>query len=179
MDASEVWKSVCGYEGRYEVSNFGNICRSERPSIKRQAIFQQAHSKGYWVVRLYDGKKYKSFYTHRLVAEAFIENPNGFPQINHIDGNKRNNHVDNLEWVTNKKNSEHAIRTGLSKVTKRCICLSDGKKFFSCADAARFYGIHPVCVSEACDGRKKSAHGKIFAFCSNNEYEQEAQNDQN
>lgn len=189
MTATEIWMPVHGYEDRYQVSNLGDLRSVGRTvdieygtsKFKREIsgvkIFQQKHNKGYLVVRLYDGKKYKSHYVHRLVAEAFVNNDNHLPQINHKDGNKSNNHCENLEWCTNKQNSDHAIMTGLNKVTKRCVCLSDGKRYFSCAAAARHYGLAPICVSEVCDGRKKTTHGMKFEFLSNEQYEQEATHD--
>lgn len=109
----EVWKDVVGYEGRYVVSNLGNVkslfyCGHSGEHV----LTLTKHHTGYYVVSLGSSPK-KQARVHVLVATAFIENPKNKPFVNHIDGNKRNNSVDNLEWVTSKENVQHAIRTGL------------------------------------------------------------------
>ena len=112
----EIWKAIKDYEGKYEVSNLGRVKSLERTSrlnrkIKERILAPREHTGGYLRVQL----SRKDFYIHRLVAEAFIPNPENKSQVNHIDGNKRNNHVDNLEWNTPLENNLHAIRTGLNK----------------------------------------------------------------
>ena len=112
---SEIYKPIIGYEEYYEISNFGNVKRLDRiiPHInnsKRQFKERLLKSR-------YSGRKYltvtlcldrcKHFKIHRLVAIHFIPNPNNLPQVNHKDGNKLNNHVDNLEWVSNRENKNH------------------------------------------------------------------------
>lgn len=106
----EIWRDIDGYEGLYQVSNFGRVksfqkgtVRILKPAINRKWLF---------VVLCKNGGK-KIFKVHRLVAMAFIPNPDGKPQVNHIDGNPQNNHVDNLEWCTPSENMQHALRTGL------------------------------------------------------------------
>jgi len=100
----EVWKPVNGLEDKYEISNYGNV-RNKYGHI----FTPKKANNGY----LRSSVGMKRDYTHRLVAEHFVDNPHGLPEVNHIDGNKKNNFYQNLEWVTRKQNCEHAARTGL------------------------------------------------------------------
>ena len=93
----------------YSISSEGRVRNDETNKMKSM----DATSDGYHKVDLYSNGKRTSVRVHRLVAEAFIPNPNKLPQINHIDGNKENNNVKNLEWVNNSQNMIHAYRTGL------------------------------------------------------------------
>lgn len=109
----ENWKVIPGTNGRIEVSDEGKV-RSLLSGTPR-VLKTQIDSKGYHRLRVtIDGDKH-SYKIHREVAKAFIPNPNNFPQVNHKDGNKNNNSVLNLEWVTNKDNAYHAIENGLWK----------------------------------------------------------------
>jgi len=122
----ETWIPIVGYEGLYEVSNKGRVrsldtvqTRSNGKCICRFKIkgripkpFRTGKNDGYDTVQL-SGRENRK--VHRLVAEAFLDNPLGLPEVNHIDGNKRNNAVENLEWVTGQENVEHAVRMGLMK----------------------------------------------------------------
>lgn len=115
----EVWKDIENYEGLYQISNFGNV-----KSLTRQVYTSNPKFTGYRVLReklLRPGKtkdgyssvvlrkdgKGKSYYVHRLVAEAFLQNPHNLPEINHKDENKENNHVNNLEWCTHIYNGNY------------------------------------------------------------------------
>lgn len=105
----EIWKDIEGYEGLYQVSNFGRIKSLihydvENGYKKKEHIINEWINRGYMSVSLSKNKKHKNFYIHRLVAIAFIENKNNKPFINHIDYNPLNNHVNNLEWCTQKEN---------------------------------------------------------------------------
>ena len=100
----EVWQPVRGYEGRYEVSDTGQV---RGPRGPRKPIF---HTNGYVRVGLCHSGTNKWFYIHRLVATHFIPNPKQCPQVNHKDGNKTNNAVTNLEWCTASENAIHAVR---------------------------------------------------------------------
>lgn len=114
----EEWASVEGYEGIYEVSNRGRVRRIKGwRGRKATGDIKKAVAKGYEQVTLYKNGHSTRFKVHRLVAQSFIPNPCNKQQVNHIDGDKRNNVVSNLEWVTQSENMTHAKRTGLSPIT--------------------------------------------------------------
>lgn len=97
----EIWKDIEGFEGKYQVSSWGRI-RSVNGILKTYE-----NKKGYLKIGLYKNGKYHKRRINRLVAQAFIPNPYDLPQVNHMDGNKRNNSVTNLEWVTDSANKKH------------------------------------------------------------------------
>ena len=113
----EQWKDIDGYNGKYQVSNFGEV-RSFSPWSKGRTL-KGGKTKGNpqpyrWVALVGKGRSdIKTFYIHKLVAKAFLPNPNNYDEVNHKDGNTLNNHVDNLEWCTHKQNMEHASKTGV------------------------------------------------------------------
>jgi len=104
----EHWKSIKGFE-KYEVSNHGRIKNVKRGTIRKARL----NWNGYFDLRLYSEKSERSFLVHRLVAIAFIPNPHLKNQVNHIDSNKQNNNVENLEWVTEQENTAHAVKNNL------------------------------------------------------------------
>ena len=112
---NEIWKPIKGYEGLYEVSNFGNVRSLKRNTTEGKVLKQGWHTRGYSNVSLSKGNNHKTRSIHRLVAETFIPNPNNLPEVNHKDGNKKNNCVENLEWVTRIENVLHSMETGLKK----------------------------------------------------------------
>lgn len=99
----ELAREIPGYE-QYLVTTWGRVYNTET----KQFLKPYLHHKGYLRVDLYKGNERRHFKVHRLVAAAFIPNPEGKPQVNHIDGNKQNNSITNLEWVTNKENCDKA-----------------------------------------------------------------------
>lgn len=110
----EIWKDVFGYEDLFQVSNFGNL-KSKRTN---KILKQHKRKNGYMTVSTRIGGrngKCLCFKVHRLVAQTFINNPENKPYVNHIDGQKDNNYVDNLEWVTPKENTDHAIMIELMR----------------------------------------------------------------
>lgn len=101
----EIWKKITGYKKTYEVSNFGRI-----KNIKKNIILKpQINNHGYCMIALYKNKKFKNYRVHRLVAQAFIPNYDKKPVIDHIDGNKQNNHFKNLRWCTREENNNNPI----------------------------------------------------------------------
>lgn len=119
----EIWKDIPGYEGLYQVSNLGRVKRleykRENNLIKTMSTFKEhilkpaKQTSGYMYIVLCKNNKTKGFRVHRLVAEAFISNPYNLPQVNHIDANKSNNNVNNLEWCSRSENMQHAYSHNL------------------------------------------------------------------
>ena len=116
-----IWRPVLGFEGYYEISNTGivrsvnRIVSGKNGSVRHipgVIMTQQTNHKGYKCVILHKYGEHYTKFIHRLVAEAFIDNPFKLPQVNHIDTDKTNNHVENLEWITNEDNHKHAIAHG-------------------------------------------------------------------
>jgi DNA-binding NarL/FixJ family response regulator len=112
------WRPVIGFENLYEVSNTGLLLRvasRNAAGLKRNPSIRNASKRddGYWVVVLCDGEKRHTRYLHRLVAEAWVSNPENKPQVNHRDCDKSNNNANNLEWCTTKENQRHASANGL------------------------------------------------------------------
>lgn len=122
----EAWLPIPGFNGRYEVSSWGRVRSYANGRWGNTDWFRILEPKkstaGYPMVSLYyahNGGKASYKMVHRLVAEVFLPNPDGLPVVNHIDGNKTNNVVWNLEWVTSSENSSHAVRIGLSKASQK------------------------------------------------------------
>ena len=106
----EIWEDILGYEGLYQISNLGNVRSLKYWGGKRIHAMSPIQMKnGYWVIRLYKDKGTKGFLIHRLVAQAFIPNPDNLEMVNHKDENKSNNCVDNLEWCTRSYNQIYSM----------------------------------------------------------------------
>lgn len=99
----EVWKDIVGFEGYYQVSNYGNIRNAKTLKLRKLQLWDGR----YYGISLIKNYKRYAFRVHRLVAEAFIPNPNNLPEVNHKDENKLNNHVDNLEWCDHVYNNTY------------------------------------------------------------------------
>lgn len=123
--SEEIWKDIAGYEGYYQVSTYGRVRSLDRMVNKwdgkrlscGRILSLATNLKGYQFIYLCKDGKQKMFTIHRLVATAFIPNPNGYPHVNHIDENKMNNRVENLEWCTARYNNTYGNR--IDKVKKK------------------------------------------------------------
>lgn len=122
----EVWKDIPGTNGEYKISNYGKVKTSKTGRILSPAIDMC----GYERVCLFKMDRRRRYKVHRLVAITFIPNPDNKEQVNHKDGNKRNNNIDNLEWVTNEENMHHSRENGLHDGHKR-FCESRKKRIIA------------------------------------------------
>ena len=171
----EYWRPVVGYEGLYMVSNFGRVKSLNYRQTGKEAILKTGR-KGrcdkfghrYSSVSLSKNGKVKDKLVHRLVAEAFIPNPNNLPEVNHKDEDKTNNCVDNLEWCTGKYNCNYGTR---NEGTRRGVeqCSLDGKLIKvwpSISEVFSQLGYSTSHISECCQGKRIAAYGFIWRYAS-------------
>ena len=185
----EIWKPVVGYEGLYEVSNLGrvkslpklhkmDIRKNYKGYMTKEKILKNIlNNKGYFTLSLVKDFRKTHKQVPRLVAQAFIPNPDNLPQVNHKDGNKTNNKVDNLEWCTPTHNIKEAWRLGLCKPTtpmkglKNELCPNSIKinqydlngnfiKEWSCSyEAVRELGLHSNHIIDCCKHKRNKCGG--------------------
>lgn len=148
-------KYIDGYEGLFTISPQGIVWNVKR----NKPVAQFLTHNGYLCVNLYkDGKK-KNYRVHRLVAMAYLPNPEGKPEIDHLDRNRKNNDVSNLTWVTSAENKANADCKG-RKISRTPIrCVETGEVFKSMVQAAEACGIHRYGINSVLLGRQKTAGG--------------------
>lgn len=171
----EIWKDIGGFEGLYQASNLGRVksfdTKDKLDRIRKGRVLKPRRNKtGYLQVTLCKNGKHKTHYIHRLVAEAFIPNPENKPQVNHIDEDKTNNMVSNLEWSTSKENSNYGTRNERVSKTKNipiiAINLKTGEStdFGSGKECAIQLGLDPSSITKVIKGRYKQTRGYTFKY---------------
>lgn len=176
----EIWKDIPEFTGHYQVSNLGRVKSLSRFCVDRHrtgALIKPDKNANYHRVTLSKDRKPKRFSIHRLVAICFIPNPNNKPQVNHINGIKTDNRLDNLEWCTASENINHAISTGLyippsgakNKQSKpvAMIDVNTGKVlnvFHSAVVAQKLTGVYRTGIRNCCTGRKSHAGGYKWEY---------------
>ena len=174
----EVWRDVRGYEGLYQVSTFGRVRSLDRTihgvrygqawssTRKGREMCPNTDKDGYKTIKLCSEGRVSRWRVHRLVALAFIPNPEDKPQINHINGHKADNRVENLEWATNSENTLHkfkVLKCRASRV-KETVCLDTMKVYPTATAAARECGVDISHVVACCRGRRSHAGGYRFQY---------------
>lgn len=184
----EEWKDIKDYEGLYQISNLGRIKslkrykknHSKTQMIEEKILLPHSTRTGYICVCLCKDAKPKQKTIHRLVAEAFIPNPENKEEVNHIDGDKTNNRVENLEWCTRCENIQHSFKNGfhklsserIEKLMKSCIKKVNQyskqgefiKTWESIAQAGRELNINHASISACCKGKLKTSGKYIWEY---------------
>lgn len=172
----EEWRKVHSFPN-YSISDEGRLRNDDTNHIRKN----KTDKYGYEYVNLKQGGRTHSKFIHRLVAEEFIDNPDRKPQVNHKDGNKKNNRVDNLEYVTASENMQHAYRTGLNKYTfrqpmlghknphpgygkKPVRCVDTGEEFESLTKCANEMDLNVKHIGDVIHGRRRTHKGHKFEF---------------
>lgn len=168
----EQWKDIKGYEGRYQISSLGRV--KSLPKKKGNGEGYMTDTKimkpsvnhyGYCIVNLCEKCTCTFKQVHRLVAEAFIPNPNNKAQVNHINGNKSDNRVENLEWCTNGENQVHRHKVLKQKsYGKPIVCVENSREYTSAFVAGKQENIDASTITACCRGRRKTAGGYHWKY---------------
>lgn len=189
-NVTEEWRPIVGYKERYQISSFGRVKSNARTArirgnslrpVRERIMTLQKTKLGYWFLRLNNGQKMVNCVVHRLVAKAFLPNPNNLPIVNHLDCDKANSHVDNLEWCTYSQNTIHSLSSGNHKsiaqlveerglkgarAKKVSVHTLDGKllaQYDSATKAAVSIGVNQQAISAACI-KQQPCKGLMFSY---------------
>lgn len=162
----EIWKDIKGYEGLYKVSNLGRV-----KNIKFNRFIKPFSAGiGYLQVDLSRGNNRRKVLVHRLVAEAFIPNPENKLEVNHIDEDKTNNKVDNLEWCTRTENVNHGTRNERHSKALSIPIIAinlktyESKEYYGTSNCAKQLGLHQGHITEVLKGRRNQTGGYTFKY---------------
>lgn len=164
----EIWKDIDGYEGKYQVSSLGRIkSASWHNGATERLLKLRLDRRGYPTCFLYKDGQRKQLSVHRVVANTFIPNPHNKPQVNHINGEKSDNRVKNLEWCTNRENQDHASDSDLKHTVKVLQLDMNGnlvKEWSSMAKAANALRVTRASIFSCCTGKAKSCKNYIWKY---------------
>lgn len=167
----EIWRDIPGFEKKYQVSNMGRVkSLNYRHTGKIQILKPGKNTKGYSYVNLCKDGKPQSYQVHRLVAQAFLPNPNNLSQVNHINEIKTDNRVDNIEWCDCKYNinyGSHNQRMAETQSIPVAQFTKDEKLvaiYYGATEAERQTGVNSSHISECCRGKLKSAGGFVWKY---------------
>ena len=190
---NEIWKPIKDYEGLYEVSNLGRVKSLNYKRTGKEKILKNSERNGYLVVSLVKNGKLKQFYVHKLVAEAFILNPENKPCIDHINTIRNDNRIENLRWVTYKENMNNELtkeklsgennynygkprseeikkkisesqKGGKNPKARGVFCYELNKSWNTSAEASRELNIDSSNITKCCKGKCKSVKGYHFCY---------------
>lgn len=178
----EEWREVVGYDYEYKISSFGRLVSLHKRKVtkngsilirKPKILKPYTNSLGYNVTSLQKGGLQKMVKLHRLVAEAFLENPQNLPAIDHIDRNKQNNCVSNLQWCNQSLNMQNPLTKAVMSDAKSkpvvCIYPNNKTKTFKSAYVARFDGFDPSSITKVCKNKKSTHKGCRWMYLSDYE----------
>lgn len=171
---NETWKDIKGYENLYQVSNMGRVKSLKRLILSPTGNYYSKEKImtinpndgiGYVKIRLFKNSKSKPVRIHRLVAEAFIPNPENKKDINHKNGIKHDNRAENLEWATRSENETHSVKVlGKKHFTKKTMCVETGEVFNSITEAAKRYNTTCNCITRVLTGKRKTYNKKHWIY---------------
>ena len=170
---NEEWKNIDGWEGRYQISSMGRVRTNNYKRTGKVKIMNGVTDiRGYKNIAFREGgagSKQKHFMVHRLVAKAFIPNPNNKPFVNHLNGNRSDNRVENLEWCTKEENEIHKIYvlkkpSGAMIPPKPVRCIETGETYRSVTSAAKALGVRQGAISFALTGEHHTSCGYHWEY---------------
>ena len=175
-DIIEIWRDISGFEEKYQISNLGNVKSLNYNNTGRAGLLKPSQlANGYLQVALSKNNNRTMKLVHCLVAEAFIPNPNNLPKVNHIDEDKTNNYVDNLEWCSAQYNVNYGSRNervatarrgiyGKNKTCKPVLCIETNMIYSGAYEAQQKTGISSGNIGQVCSSKRKTAGGYHWCY---------------